>query len=152
MWNTPKQSDNDLIHPRCIDAREEAVQYWGFLHHAHYITYCPSSSKSMIILFALVLWEPYKLSYQHHLIIIDSDCDVTQTPLIWIIHVHLSVLSIEAFASLQLNIHTCCPTKVCMKFYWSHCVALIPEGYRERMHCSEIVFEWKNRTKKLHSL
>lgn len=64
----------------------------GFPHHAHYIKYCPSSSKSMIILFALVLWEPYKLSYHSHLIIIDSDCDVTQTPLIWIIYVHLSLL------------------------------------------------------------
>lgn len=70
----------------------------GFSHYAHYITHCPSSSKSMIILFALVLWEPYKLSYQNHLIIIDNDCDVTQTSLIWIIHVHLSVLGIETFA------------------------------------------------------
>ncbi len=70
----------------------------GFPYHAHYIMYCPSSSESMIILFALVLWEPYKLSYQRHLIIIDSGCDVTHTPLIWIIHVHLSVLRIETFA------------------------------------------------------
>lgn len=53
----------------------------GFPRHAHYITYCPSASKSMIILFALVLWEPYKLSYQRHLIRIDSGCDVTRTPL-----------------------------------------------------------------------
>lgn len=29
----------------------------GFPHHVHYIKYCPSSSKSMIILFAIVLWE-----------------------------------------------------------------------------------------------
>lgn len=43
-----------------------------FPHHARYITYCPSSSTSMIILFALVLREPYKLSYQCHLIIVDS--------------------------------------------------------------------------------
>lgn len=150
MWNTPKPSDNDLIHPRCIDAGEEAVQYGGFPHHAHYIMYCPRSSKSMIILFALVLWEPYKLSYQHHLIITDSDCDVTQTPILWIIHVHLSVLSIEAFAPLQLNIHTSCPTKVCVKFYWSHCVALIAAVCRKRMHCSRLVSEWKrNGMKKL---
>ncbi len=80
-----------------------------FPHHAHYITYCPSSSESMIILFALVLWEPYKLSYQQHLIIIDRGCDVTRTPLIWIIHVHLSVLGIGTES--RLNIHTCCPCK-----------------------------------------
>lgn len=60
----------------------------GFWDHAHYNTYCCTVSKSMIILFALVLWEPHKLSYQHHLIIIDSSCDVTRTSLIWIIHVH----------------------------------------------------------------
>lgn len=36
----------------------------------------------MIILFALVLWDPYKLSYQHYLINIDSLCDVTCTHLI----------------------------------------------------------------------
>lgn len=64
----------------------------GFPHHAHYITYCLTSSKSMIILFALVLWEPYKLSYQCDLIIIDSDCGVIHPALIWIIHVYLSVL------------------------------------------------------------
>lgn len=68
----------------------------GFPHHAHYITYCLRSSKSMIILFALVLWEPYKLSYQCDLIIIDSGYDVTHTAVLWIIHVYLSVFGIAA--------------------------------------------------------
>lgn len=31
MWNAPKQSDNDLIHPRCLDALEKcSVQLKGF--------------------------------------------------------------------------------------------------------------------------
>lgn len=64
----------------------------GFPHHAHYITYCPSSSESKIIFFAHVLWEPYKWSYQRRLIISDRGCDVTCAPIIWIIHAHLSVI------------------------------------------------------------
>lgn len=70
----------------------------GTPHHAHYITHCPSSSKSMIILFALVLWGTYKLSYQCHLIIFDSGGDVTWILFLWIIHVRLSVVGIETFA------------------------------------------------------
>lgn len=69
-----------------------------FPHRAHYIRHCPSSSESMIILFALVLWKPFWLSYQHRLIIIDTGCDVTQASLIWIIHgIYLS-LGIETLA------------------------------------------------------
>lgn len=101
-----------------------------FPHHAHYIRHCPSSSKSMIILFALVLWKPFRLSYQHHLIIIDTGCDVTQTALTWIIHCVLSVLGIETFApTLRLNIHAFCPTQIWMRFYWSRCLAWTPGGH-----------------------
>lgn len=31
MWNAPKQSDNDLIHPRCLDAwQKSSIQLKGF--------------------------------------------------------------------------------------------------------------------------
>lgn len=104
-----------------------------FPHRAHYITHCPSSSKSMIILFALVLWKPFWLSYQHRLIIIDTGCDVTQASLTWIIYrIYLS-LGIETSAPTCSWIFTCSSARVWFEWdFIDHRVCVSTErGHRK---------------------
>lgn len=98
----------------CLGKEQRTTE--RFPHHAHYIGHCPSSSESMIILFALVLWKPFWLSYQHRLIIIDTGCDVTQAALTWIIHGIYLFLGIETLAPTCSWIFTC--SSVQLWFEW----------------------------------
>lgn len=98
----------------CLGKEQRTTE--RFPHHAHYIRHCPSSSESMIILFALVLWKPFWLSYQHRPITIDTGCDVTQAALTWIIHGIYLLLGIESLAPTCSWIFTC--SSVQLWFEW----------------------------------
>lgn len=133
MSNTPKRSDNYLIQPRFLDARHRA----GTPLKAFHITLIilrivPAHLKVWLSSLPLCCGEPYKLSYQCHLIIGDSGCDVTCSPVSWIIHVDLSVFRCRNLG--VLNIQVTCQKRGGVKLMkgiaWQHlefCSRILPQ-------------------------